>query len=98
MSRVRFSLAVILFAFPCLSSAQESRPSTPTLRADRNFTCSVEPRLTPIPDLWAIYSGELRAELIIQANGAVAEVKAVKSTYAAAETESAMKNSQELAV
>jgi len=91
MSRSWLSLVITLLLTTHLLPAQEPIPSTPSLRADPDFQCSVEPRLTPIPELWSAYPGELRAELIIKFNGLVADAKPVKSTYSPDQTESAMK-------
>lgn len=72
-------------------SAQEARPSTPSLRASRDFLCSAEPRVTPVPELWSAYPGELRSELIVNANGEVADARIIQSTFSPGDTESAIK-------
>jgi TonB family protein len=71
--------------------AQEPLASTPSLRTDPQFSCSVEPLRTPLPELWSQYPGELRAELIIGRNGEVTEATALESAYSSNRTEAALK-------
>ncbi len=82
---------LMLLATAHFVRAQEPVVSTPDLRTNRDFACSVEPRLTPIPELWSIYPGELRVDLVIGSTGEVKEAKAVKSSFAPGDTESALK-------
>ena len=90
MSRTWHSLLFLLVAIHVVA-AQEPLASTPSLRTDINFACSVEPRRTPIPELWSPYPGEFRAELIIGQKGEVTDARAVRSTYSPDQTEAALK-------
>jgi TonB family protein len=91
MGRGWLSLVIALLLMTRLMSAQEARPSTPSMRASSDFLCSAEPRVTPIPELWSTYPGELRSELIVKADGEVADAKVIKSTFPPGDTESAIK-------
>jgi TonB family protein len=81
----------ILVLMGDLMYAQEARPSTPELRASRDFLCSAEPRVTPIPELWPAGPGELHSELIIKADGEVGDARVVQSTFPTSTTEAAVK-------
>jgi hypothetical protein len=90
MGRIWYSLLFLLVTIHVVS-AQEPLASTPSLRTDPDSACSVEPRRTPIPELWSPYPGELRAELIIRATGELTDATAVMSTYSPDQTEAALK-------
>jgi hypothetical protein len=84
-------LAVVLVLSATTLYAQRVQPLTFSKRADQRFACSAEPRHTPFPDLWTEYPGEFRAEMVVQKDGGIGEVRVVKTTYAPDETESAVK-------
>ena len=90
MTRGWLSLTILVLMGD-LMYAQEARPSTPELRASRDFLCSAEPRVTPIPELWPAGPGELHSELIIKADGEVGDARVVQSTFPTSTTEAAVK-------
>jgi TonB family protein len=88
LTRYSFLILLVTTHFLC---AQQPLASTPSLRTDPHFACSVEPLRIAIPELWSPYPGELRVKLIIRNNGEVTDVTTVESTYSPDQTEAALK-------
>ena len=85
-----FFIVVLSVVFGTLLRGQ-SRPRISSQRTDQSLACSVEPRHTPLPDLWTTQGGEIRATLVVGRGGEVADVNVARTTYTPDKTEAAVK-------